>query len=528
MRSVSVILVLSIAVLASLLLLIREQKPAAGTPDPITLFCAASNRAVIEAIRTDYERDTGRSVLIQYGPSQTLLSSLEVTRVGDLYLPADDSYLTLGHQKGLIAEQLTIGFMSPVLAVRKGNPRNIQTLADAQNPDVRLVQANPDAAAIGKVTRSALQQIGQWDPLAAATRTFRTTVNDVANDLVVDAADVGIVFDAVLHEYSNLEAIRVPEFDPLKSRLAVAVLTHCKQPSAALHFARYLTARDKGLKRYLEHGFTAAEGDLWNEHPELSLFAGSMLRPAIEVSIQEFEQREGVRVNRVYNGCGILVAQMKAGQHPDAYFACDREFMNQVPDLFPEPVDVAENELVILVKKGNPHKIAELRDLTRDGLRVGIGHEKQCAMGWLTQNTLKEGGIQQGVMKNVTVQTPTGDMLVNQLRTGSLDAAVVYLSNATGAADELDAVRILGLPCSVAVQPLAISHETPHPQLASRLFQALTNSVARETFEAEGFRWKAEPSDSPFAFEETESQVQGDSSNQTKSEKPTGKTQEIP
>ena len=51
-------------------------------------------------------------------------------------------------------------------------------------------------------------------------------------------------------------------------------------------------------------------------------------------------------------------------------------------------------------------------------------------MGWLTQNTLKEGGVQEQVMENVTVQTPTGDMLVNQLLTGSLDAAVVYLSNA--------------------------------------------------------------------------------------------------
>ncbi len=123
---------------------------------------------------------------------------------------------------------------------------------------------------------------------------------------------------------------------------------------------------------------------------------------------------------------------MKAGQVPDAYFACDTEFMEQVPDLFPESTDVSQNELVILVEKGNPHDIASLRDLDKEGLRVGIGHEKQCAMGWLTQNTFREGGVQQEVMENVTVQTPTGDMLVNQMRTGSLDAAVVYLSNAAG------------------------------------------------------------------------------------------------
>ena len=70
----------------------------------------------------------------------------------------------------------------------------------------------------------------------------------------------------------------------------------------------------------------------------------------------------------------------------------------------------------------------------------GIGHEQQCALGVITQETLKQSRLQSQVMKNVAVQSPTGDMLVNQMRSGSLDAAVAYLSNAAGSADHLDAV----------------------------------------------------------------------------------------
>jgi molybdate transport system substrate-binding protein len=326
--------------------------------------------------------------------------------------------------------------------------------------------------------------------LREATTAYRTTVNDVANDLVVGAADAGIVYDAVLHTYPQLEAIHISELEPAVSNVAIGVIASSRQPSAALHFARYVAATDRGQKHYLQQGFQVATGDTWAEVPEISLFAGSMLRPAIEHTITEFEKREGVRVNRVYNGCGILVAQMKSGQRPDAYFACDREFMNQVPDLFPAPIDVSENELVILVQKGNPQKIADLNDLARKGLRIGVGHEKQCAMGWLTQNTLKEGGVQKEVMENVTVQTPTGDMLVNQIRTGSLDAAVVYLSNAAGAGEELDAIRIRGIECSIAIQPFAVSKETRYPQLTARLFERLCSAESRESFEAEGFRWQ--------------------------------------
>ena len=473
-----------------MILMLRETKPSIQAGDPIVVFCAASNRAVFERIRADYEKEFKRSVHVQYGPSQTLLSSIEVSGTGDLFLPADDSYLEIGREKHLIAEQISLANMHAVVAVPKGNPLGIASFADLLKSDVRLVQSNPDAAAIGKITRATLQLTSQWESLDKATTAYRTTVNDVANDIVVGAADAGIVYDAVLHEYPQLEAVHIAELESAVSTIAVSVIASSKQPAIALHFARFVAAKDRGLKYYAEHGFQVSTGDEWSDVPELSIFAGSMLRPVLEDMITAFEKREGVHVSRVYNGCGILVAQMKAGQHPDAYFACDREFMNQVTDLFSNPVDVSENELVILVQKGNPQQIADLSDLGRKGLRVGIGHEKQCAMGWLTQNTLKEAGVQKEVMENVTVQSATGDMLVNQLRTGSLDAAVVYLSNAAGAGGELDAIRIQGIECSIATQPFAVSKETRFPQLTARLFEQLCTAESRDSFEAEGFRWR--------------------------------------
>jgi molybdate transport system substrate-binding protein len=456
----------------------------------VMLFCAASNRAVIEEVRADYTAEYGIEVEVQYGASQTLLASMEVSGAGDLYLPADDSYLGIGKEKDLIAEVLPIARMQGVVAVAKNNPKSIETLKDLLLDDVRFVQASPDATAIGKITRSILSKANLWEDLDKATIAYRTTVTEAANDVLVGAADAAIVYDAVLHTYPDLEYIEIPELASAASQVSIGVVQSTKQPRAALHFARYVSARDRGLKHYAQHGFRVSGGDQWVDVPELKLFAGSMLRPAIDETVAEFEQREGVRVSTVYNGCGILVAQMKAGQIPDAYFACDTEFMEQVPDLFPEPVDVSQNELVILVEKGNPFNISSLRDLTKEGLRVGIGHEKQCAMGWLTQNTFREGGVQQEVMANVTVQSPTGDMLVNQMQTGSLDAAVAYLSNAAGAGEFLDAVRIEGLECSVATQPYAVKPDSPNAQTASRLFERICSAESRDSFAAEGFGWK--------------------------------------
>jgi molybdate transport system substrate-binding protein len=461
----------------------------AANNQPLVIYCAASNKTVLEAIRKDYDAEYKTPVQIQYGPSQTLLASIEVSKSGDLYLPADDSYLTMANDRKLIAEQFPLASMRAVVAVAKGNPKQIKTFDDLLKPEMRVAQANPESAAIGKLTKQTLTKAGKWDALHERTTVYTTTVNEVANNVKVGAVDAGIVFDAVLADYDSLEAVTLAELEPVVANIAAAVLKSSPNPTRALHFARYLSADDKGLVHYRKLGFKTVDGDKWSDKPTATIYSGSMLRPAIEKTITAFEQREGAEITRVYNGCGILVAQMKAGQMPDAYFACDVEFMKQVQPLFNSPTDVSQNELVIMVKKGNPHKIASLKDLIKPNLRVGIGHEKQCAMGWITQRTFSEGGVQSEIMKNVVVQTPSGDMLVNQMRTGSLDAAVAYLSNAAGAAADLDAVRITGLPCSVATQPFAAAKDSQQRRLVDRLLLAILDEQSKDRFTNEGFRW---------------------------------------
>jgi molybdenum ABC transporter molybdate-binding protein len=484
----------SAAVLAALLLvlmwdsipLFRSQKPA----EPLFVYCAAGMKVPMEKIARDYEREYGVPVRLSYEGSQTLLANLEVTKHGDLYLPADDSYLEIARAKGLLDETIPLAEMHAVLGVKAGNQGNFRSLDDAMRDRVKLAQANPDAAAVGKLARAALREQGKWDDFTKRIVVYTPTVNDVANDILLGTVDAGIVWNATVAQFHGLEAVELPELEKVKARVTVGVLRSSTQPAAALRFARYVAARDRGLKEFAGKGFAVVDGDEWAEEPELRLFAGAMLRPAIEETVTRFEKREGVKVTRVYNGCGILVAQMRAGKEsPDAYFACDQSFMNQVNDLFLDSVPVSTNQLVILVPRDDPHHIRSLRDLSKPGLKVGVGHEKQCALGVLTQATLQQTGTHDAVMENVKVQSPTGDMLVNQLRTGSLDAVIAYISNATEAGDELKAIKINDISCAVAVQPFAVSKESRHRQLAGRLLDAIRSAESKERFESYGFHW---------------------------------------
>jgi len=459
--------------------------PDAPEEPPILVYCAAGLRIPVEAAEKAY----GGKVQLQYGGSNTLLANAEVSGKGDLFIAADDSYLKLAREKGLAAESIAIARQSPVLAVVKGNPKKILTVADLLRDGIKVVQANPDAAAVGKLVRGKLEKSGKWAALKEKTLVFKPTVNEVANDLKLGTADAGFVWDATVKQYPELEQIDLPELRGVTAEASVIVLKSSKAPTSALRFARFLAAKDKGQQEFVKNGYVSVDADAWTEQPSLLLFGGAMLRPAIEKTIAAFEQREGCRVTRVYNGCGILVAQMKAGEKPDLYFACDTQFMEQVKDRFQPPQDVSINQLVILVPKGNPKGVRTLKDLGKPGLRIGIGHEKQCALGVLTQETFRQTKVQSEVMKNVAVQSPTGDLLVNQMRTGSLDAVVAYVSNAVTAADVLDAIAI-DIPCALASQPVAVSADSPRKQLAGRLIEALRSPESRARFQNEGFRWK--------------------------------------
>jgi molybdenum ABC transporter molybdate-binding protein len=456
------------------------------------IYCAAGLKGPMDAVVQNYKEKYGVSFNPQYGGSQTLLANIEISCRGDLYIPGDESFLDLAQAKGLLAETIPLASMKPVLAVAQGNPKKITSLADLLRPEVRFSQANPDATAVGKLVRQALRKSGHWEALANRAIVSQLTVNDVATSIRVGTVDAGFVFDATVHQVPGLEVVPLPQLEGLSARVSAGVLKNCTRPTAALRFARYLAARDRGLIEFQRQGFEPVAGDTWSETPELRLLSGAMLRPAIQDTIKDFEEREGVHVKVNFNGCGILVAQMKAGEHPDAYFSCDKSFMNQVSDLFIDEIDVSMNRLVILVQKDNPKGIRTLKDLAQPGLRVGLGHPQQGAMGLLTQRTLVKAGCRDQVMKNVVVQTPTGDMLVNQLRTGSLDAAVVYVSNAAGVTRDTDSI-LIEVPTALAVQPLAVGKESTQKYLTGRLVKAILSRTSRERFEALGFKWQVDP-----------------------------------
>jgi molybdenum ABC transporter molybdate-binding protein len=235
-----------------------------GKQKAIVVYCAAALKPAAEAAARDFEQETGQPVEFRLGNSETMLQNAALSRDGDLFLPADDSYVRLAESRGLVAETMRLARMRAVVLTRPGNPRGIVAFDDLLQPSLKLGQANPDAAAIGKVTRDHLKALGRWDALAANTTVYHTTVTEAANAVQLGGNDAAIVWNAVAANYPELVTVRLPELDGAVGRVEIAVLSTSSNPEAARRFARYFAASDRGMSHLRKAGFTDLEpGPAW-------------------------------------------------------------------------------------------------------------------------------------------------------------------------------------------------------------------------------------------------------------------------
>ena len=226
---------------------------------PLVVYCAAALKPAMEAVAAEYERETGRTVEFRFGNSEQILAQASIGGEGDLFLPADGSYVRAARASDIATESVSLAKMRAVVLVRPGNPRGIARFDDLLQKDLRLGQANPDAAAIGKVTRDHLHKSARWDRLHANTLVYHTTVTDAANAVLVGANDAAIVWDAVAANYPSLAVVRLRELEGAIGTIEIALLKSTTDPDAARRFVQFVRDPMHGQKAFRAAGFTDLE-----------------------------------------------------------------------------------------------------------------------------------------------------------------------------------------------------------------------------------------------------------------------------
>ncbi|MGM0381564.1 MAG: molybdate ABC transporter substrate-binding protein [bacterium] len=125
----------------------------------LTIFAGSAIKLPLQEIRPIFKEETGISLNLNFGGSGTMLSRMEMSGRGDLFIPGSPEYIDIAREKELIKPNSTrkIAYLVPGILVPAGNPADIRELQDLTNREVRVGLANPKSVVIGRYSLEVLE-----------------------------------------------------------------------------------------------------------------------------------------------------------------------------------------------------------------------------------------------------------------------------------------------------------------------------------------------------------------------------------
>ncbi|MBD3315161.1 MAG: molybdate ABC transporter substrate-binding protein [Chitinivibrionales bacterium] len=409
----------------------KKETKAAGEGS-LTIMCGAGIRAAMEPVCKAFEDETGSSVRVIYAGSGTLLGQLSTGTEADLFLPGDVQWVNTAREKELVGEQVVVAWFVPVIAVPKDNPANIETLKDLARDDVKVGLGKPDACAIGGVSRDVLAAAGLKGKVTPEFEAL--TVNQLADQVKLDALDAAIIWDATAVQYTDaIKSIQLE--DPLFHAvpLALALVKDSKKHDLARSFMAF-AAGETGAELFRKHNYRVPGN-------QLRIGCGGSMRPPVDELAKMFEEQTGCKTLRNYGGSGTVLLQIQESGDGDVYI-CHDPFAYTCEDkgLSANWYTMAVIEPTLAVQKGNPKNVQGLKDLLRKDVKVGLSHREYSMRGKIIWAIMEEHGMADAMRKRAIFEERT-HTLVNQLKLGAVDVATLWDAPAK-AMEEIEAIPI--------------------------------------------------------------------------------------
>lgn len=231
-------------------------RPVSEAGDRLTgdlrVFAAASLTASFDEIaRLFMEQNPGVTVAVMYDGSSTLATQLTEGATADVFASADEATMARIAKAGLLEEGSQV-FASNVLqiAVQRGNPLHIESVADLADPSQLVVLCAP-VVPCGAASAELLSQAQVHVTPASEEQNVKAVVTKVA----LGEADAGLVYATdVLAAESRIDGIAVPGADDVANRYLIGRPVTSANDAAAEAFIR-LVLSDAGQEILAGDGF---------------------------------------------------------------------------------------------------------------------------------------------------------------------------------------------------------------------------------------------------------------------------------
>jgi molybdate transport system substrate-binding protein len=204
-------------------------------------------------------------------------------------------------------------------------------------------------------------------------------------------------------------------------------------------------------------------------------------------SLTEVFEKIAPDVTFNFAGSDELATQIREGAPADVYAAASPRYPDELFEegVIEEPQIFATNRLVLIVPADNPAGIESVEDLMADGVRLVVGAEG-VPIGDYTRTVLENMGMTD-VLENVVSNEEDVKGVVGKITAGAADAGFVYVTDATAAGDDVEAMELPEDAQAVVEYPIAVVADSENAEAAQEFIDLVLGEDGREALAEAGF-----------------------------------------
>ena len=206
----------------------------------ITVFAAASLQPAFDKVGAGIKRTNNTKTTFNYAGTQTLVAQLQQGAQGDVFASADVAHMTTLQDAGMLSGPSRIFAHNKLeIAVSKGNPKHVQTLADLSRSGLVVVLADPSVPA-GKYAQQALNNAH----VTVHPASLELQVTGVLTKVALGEADAGIVYVSDVVTSGKVLGVTIPDDQNVVADYPIAILKSAANTTAAKAFVDFVLSPD--------------------------------------------------------------------------------------------------------------------------------------------------------------------------------------------------------------------------------------------------------------------------------------------
>lgn len=223
--------------------------------DEFVVLCGSSFVKPTEELCAQFTKETGIKISTTVAGSEDFLPLVQAGKEGDI-LVTHDPFLDLVRDANALADYVHVGFVAPVLAVQKGNPKGIKSIDDLTREGLKVGLTDPKYSTCGEMVYALLEKKGIKEAVLKNVDTRLTKGHSMLGTwLDTQAVDAVIMWNGVANTFKDsLEIVQTPYEYAEEIRVHVIGLDYTKHGDALKKFI--VLIREKGPGVFAEYGYT--------------------------------------------------------------------------------------------------------------------------------------------------------------------------------------------------------------------------------------------------------------------------------